>query len=68
MMTLNLSNEEGKLLLEELRKERHHVENELVHTDKRAMQAEISRDLAALDQLLAKVSHAVELSATEAVL
>jgi hypothetical protein len=60
MINFQLTNEEAKFLLTELGKERAHVENELVHTDKRAMQTEISRDLSALDRVMARLAHAVE--------
>jgi len=67
MINLELTHEEARFLLNELGRERGHVENELVHTDKHSMQAELAGDLKNLEQLVARLARAVELSKTDPV-
>jgi hypothetical protein len=50
-MILELSDHEAKLLKKHLGHEIRHVENELVHTDKHALQHELAREVDALKAL-----------------
>lgn len=59
MITLELTPDDGVFLAEQLKLQRRHIENELVHTDKRAMQADLARDLERLDRLCARVTNAM---------
>jgi hypothetical protein len=61
MIDLQLTTQEATFLLDELNKQREHIENELVHTDARAMQADLARDLDRLDRLRQRLSTAVNL-------
>lgn len=59
MVTLSFTQDDTKLLLEELTKRAIQVENELVHTDKRALQADIARDLRRLERIRDLVANAL---------
>ncbi len=52
--------------LEHLIKHARHVENELVHTDKRALQSDIARDLERLERLRDRVKNALDLTPSNA--
>ncbi len=62
MITLELTHEDAKFLDDQLRRQLERVEDELVHTDKRAMQADIARDLEHLARIHKRLAHAVELA------
>ncbi len=66
MITLTLSNDDAAFLLEHLIKHARHVENELVHTDKRALQSDIARDLERLERLRDRVKNALDLTPSNA--
>lgn len=51
MITIDLTNDDATFLGEQLANRCREVENELVHTDKRSLQAEIARDLERLERL-----------------
>lgn len=51
MISLELTEEDGAFLLEQLAIHRARVENELVHTDKHNLQHELARDLNRLDNM-----------------
>lgn len=51
MLTMELTRQEAAFLSEQLSRQAQHVEDELVHTDARDMQAELARDLELLQML-----------------
>ncbi len=59
MITLELTDDDAKFLREQLKSRAQQVENELIHTDKRAMQADIARDLERLERLNERLLRAV---------
>jgi len=59
MITLELTPDDGAFLAEQLKSQRRHIENELVHTDKRQMQAELARDLERINRLCDRVTLAM---------
>lgn len=67
MITIQLTNDDATFLAEQLIERARHVENELVHTDKRSLQAAIARDLEHLEQLRDRVLRAVEPLKTDAI-
>ncbi len=58
MINFEMTKDEALFLLGELTKERKHVEIELVHTDKRSMQADIAKDLKRLESLVERLARA----------
>jgi Arc/MetJ-type ribon-helix-helix transcriptional regulator len=61
MITLELTKADAAFLAEQLETRRRSVQNELVHTDLRALRADIARDLDRLDHLSTRLRHALEL-------
>lgn len=62
MITLQLTNDDAAFLQEQITSRVRQIENELVHTDKRALQAEIARDLERLERIHDRVAHAITLA------
>jgi hypothetical protein len=62
-MTFDLSTEEARLLERHLRRHLEEVEDELVHTDLRQMQAELAREIGALRGIEERLARAIEGSA-----
>ena len=67
MITLELTKEDATFLENQLASRTQQVENELVHTDKRQMQADIARDLKRLEQLCERLKRALALEDSLAV-
>lgn len=61
MITLTLSKSDATFLATQLAERARHVENELVHTDKRALQADIARDLERIEGIRDRLTHALSL-------
>jgi hypothetical protein len=55
MVTLFLSEADARFLGEQLGRQADHLENELVHTDKREMQRELAQEVERLRGILAKI-------------
>ncbi len=51
MINLDLTQNDAVFLQDQLAKRARQMENELVHTDKRSMQADLARDLEQLERL-----------------
>lgn len=62
MISLAFTNDDAAFLAEQLARRVGQVENELVHTDKRALQADIARDLERLERLHERVVHEITLA------
>lgn len=60
MITLQLSQDDARFLRGQLERQLAHVDDELVHTDKREMQRELARDVARLRAVLAQLTSATE--------
>ncbi|HTJ83246.1 MAG TPA: hypothetical protein VL400_16115 [Polyangiaceae bacterium] len=58
-MNLELSNHQALLLREHLKRHIEHVDNELVHTDKRQLQRELAHDEALLLEILEKLDDVI---------
>lgn len=65
MIHFELTADEAKFLAAQLADRRRHIENELVHTDKRSMQADIARDLERVEVLYDRLFHTMTLAATD---
>jgi hypothetical protein len=65
-MQLNLTDEEARLLALHLTKHIKHVDDELVHTDKRSMQRELALDERRLVSILEKLEDCLASAGTTA--
>lgn len=63
MISFDLTEEDATFLREQLAIRARAAENELVHTDKRSLQADLARDLARLEQLRDRVAGLLGLAA-----
>jgi hypothetical protein len=59
MVRMELSDEEARLLLRELRQREYEREVELVHTDERAMQHAVREDYERLQALVGKIGRMI---------
>jgi hypothetical protein len=60
MITLQLENDDAKFLADQLASRARAVEHELVHTDKRTLQADIARDLKRLEGLCERLRRTLQ--------
>lgn len=65
MITLEFTNDDAAFLAEHLTQHLRHVEQELVHTDKRSLQADLARDVEQLERVRDRVMHAIALVSSE---
>jgi hypothetical protein len=60
MIILQLSQDDARFLCGQLERQLAHIDDELVHTDKRQMQRELARDVARLRGFLTQLRRATE--------
>jgi hypothetical protein len=61
-MQLTLSPEEANILIEQLTKRLEHIDDELVHTDKRELQRALASDLDSLRAITERIQSAAKAS------
>ncbi|HVH46385.1 MAG TPA: hypothetical protein VM925_28785, partial [Labilithrix sp.] len=60
MITLQLTQDDARFLCTQLERQLAHIDDELVHTDKREMQRELARDVARLRSVLGQLTGAAQ--------
>lgn len=65
MINIELTIDDAAFLAENLTQHLRHVNNELVHTDKRSLQADLARDVENLERLRDRVMHALEMATSQ---
>ena len=63
-MLVDLTEQEARFLAQHLAMHIAHVDAELIHTDKRAMQRELAEDERKLNRVLAKIEAALQTDST----